>query len=249
MQKMSIELEKVNQQLSQLKCKKASTETENQSANSSSAGTSEIGQDDSPFAHVPSPLSADPLELLPLENSKRPENIYKVFRQSCSFLKTPQASAFRKTEAGQRTSAMHAAVDETPNISRRLQKQLADLFDEWFIECLFLCPQFFMVHNSKNKFRFLYRGSFVCVLLPTDGDVLSLFLTEVNKHCCEEWKQFYKLVITAKSKFLDRQWQILKLRVVVAIAVQITIQCQCRTKKETVEKMRCPAPIMALPIK
>ena len=130
MQKMSIELEKVNQQLSQLKCKKASTETENQSANSSSAGTSEIGQDDSPFAHVPSPLSADPLELLPLENSKRPENIYKVFRQSCSFLKTPQASAFRKTEAGQRTSAMHAAVDETPNISRRLQKQLADLFDE-----------------------------------------------------------------------------------------------------------------------
>jgi len=130
MKKMSIELEKVNQQLSQLKCKKASTESENQSANSSSAGTSEVGQDDSPFAHVPSPLSADPLELLPLENSKRPENIYKIFRQSCSFLKTPQASAFRKTEAGQRTSAMHAAVDETPNISRRLQKQLADLFDE-----------------------------------------------------------------------------------------------------------------------
>ena len=127
MQKMSIELEKVNQQLSQLKCKKTCTESENHSGNSSPAGTSEVDQDDSPFAHVPSPMSADPLELLPLENSKRPENIYKVFRQSCSFLKTPQASAFR---AGQRAERALHAVDETPNISRRLQKQLADLFDD-----------------------------------------------------------------------------------------------------------------------
>ena len=130
--KMSAELEKVNEQLSQLKCRKVSADgSENQSGQASHFGISEVQDDDSdnsPFAHVPSPMSADPLELLTLDKSKRPENIYKVFRQSCSFLTTPKVSAFRKID-GQRTTALQS-LDETPNISRRLQKQLADLFDD-----------------------------------------------------------------------------------------------------------------------
>ena len=76
------------------------------------------------YGHIGSPFSVDPLEFLPPDQAKRPENIYKVFRQSCSFLKTPRASAFRK-------ESFHSPIaKETPNISRRLQQQLADLFDD-----------------------------------------------------------------------------------------------------------------------
>lgn len=93
----------------------------------------------SPFANVgSSPTAAAPLELLSRDFAKRPENIYKVFRQSCSFLKTPQPSAFRKDTSLQRfQQTSQYSGDETPNISRRLQKQLADLFDEWFFRPIY----------------------------------------------------------------------------------------------------------------
>lgn len=80
----------------------------------------------SPFANVNSPGTIDPLELMPPGNYKRPENMYKIFRQSCSFLKTPQPSAFRKDlRNGERD------VSETPmNVSHRVQQQLADLFSD-----------------------------------------------------------------------------------------------------------------------
>ncbi len=127
-QKMTYELKDIEEQLQLLQVKKQSeareaiNESENRTGNEDDAG-------DSPFAHVNSPLSTDPLELLTLDKSKRPENIYKMFRQSCSFLKTPQPSAFRKPDEA-RFQPQSASVEESPNISRRLQKQLADLFDE-----------------------------------------------------------------------------------------------------------------------
>ena len=124
-QKKSCELKEIEEQLRLLQVKKhsrAANEITNHSENQDDAG-------DSPFAHVISPLSTDPLELLTLDKSKKPENIYKACRQSCSFLKTPQPSAFRKPHDGP-FHPQSAAVEESPNISRRLQKQLADLFDE-----------------------------------------------------------------------------------------------------------------------
>ena len=77
------------------------------------------------FGNLDSPCLVGPMELLTLEKSKKPENIYKVFRQSCSFLKTPKASAFHKEVV-----KLNQCESGTPNISRRLQQQLADLFDD-----------------------------------------------------------------------------------------------------------------------
>lgn len=123
------ELEGVEKKLLQLQADLKERSTENLSENQP------VDEDtDSPFASVASsPTTAGPLELLPLDKSKRPENIYRVFRQSCSFLRTPQPSAFRKQRILRQSASnvSHPSPDEeTPNISRRLQKQLAELFDE-----------------------------------------------------------------------------------------------------------------------
>ena len=111
------ELQEINGQLRSLRCP---NDKESKSENQQGSEDTEFS-----FGNISSPCLAGPLELLTLDKSKKPENIYKVFRQSCSFLKTPKPSAFNKdnVDANQFKS-------ETPNISRRLQQQLADLFDE-----------------------------------------------------------------------------------------------------------------------
>ena len=126
MKAMAIEMNEINQELDQLKHVKEVDK-------SAPENNLTDNESDSPFANVASsPTAAAPIELLPLDKAKRPENIYRMFRQSCSFLKTPQPSAFRK-ECPQTQPAgvlQPTLSDGTPNISRRLQQQLALLFDE-----------------------------------------------------------------------------------------------------------------------
>lgn len=124
--KMSAELEVIKQKLQILQEKKDGTINRSENL----AEIRDDDESDSPFAHVNSPVSAAPLELLTLDGSKRPENIYKVYRQSYSLLKTPQPSAFRKPNDALRITQQSKAIGDSPNVSQRLQKQLADLFDE-----------------------------------------------------------------------------------------------------------------------
>lgn len=121
MSKLSKELEEIKLEL-KLKENKVTPGAFDDSENY----VTEAFENDSPFANVNSPASLDPLELLPLGKSKRPENMYKLFRQSCSFLKTPQPSAFNH-----RHPRREANITETPmNVSHRVQQQLADLFSD-----------------------------------------------------------------------------------------------------------------------
>ncbi|KAI9557501.1 hypothetical protein GHT06_017329 [Daphnia sinensis] len=121
-QKMSSELKEIEEQLRIL---------QDQRKNASTHASENIkeceDEADSPFAHVVSPVSTDPLELLTLDKSKQPDKIYKSFRQSCSFLKTPQHSAFLRPRDPLRSSQL---PEDSPNVSQRLQKQLAELFAE-----------------------------------------------------------------------------------------------------------------------
>lgn len=128
LKEMSAELEQIKENLKVLEEKE--DETVNESENLAKLKMPDDSESDSPFGHVSSPLTAAPLELLTLDKSKQPENIYKVFRQSCSFLKTPQPSAFRKPNGTMRFTQQSKTIDDSPNVSHRLQKQLADLFDE-----------------------------------------------------------------------------------------------------------------------
>lgn len=126
-ERMKRELDSIEEQLRDLqevKCLTANTVA------SECVGEKRDDDIDSPFANVLSPFAANPLELLTLDKSKRPENIYKVFRQSCSFLKTPQPSAFRKPKEALRHTHSYPEVEDSSNVSYRVQKQLADLFDE-----------------------------------------------------------------------------------------------------------------------
>jgi len=117
------ELREINEQLRSLRCKKdEESKSENQQC---SMLHSDSDDAECSFGNISSPCLAGPLELLTLDKSKKPENIYKVFRQSCSFLKTPKPSAFNRDSV-----IPNELKSETPNISRRLQQQLADLFDE-----------------------------------------------------------------------------------------------------------------------
>jgi len=117
------ELQEIDEKLRSLRHKK---DEEPKSENhQDSMPFSDTEDTDCSFGNIGSPCLAGPLELLTLDKSKKPENIYKVFRQSCSFLKTPKPSAFNKDNAN-----ANQLKSETPNISRRLQQQLADLFDE-----------------------------------------------------------------------------------------------------------------------
>lgn len=126
LEKMSIELKDIDLKLRTLQDENSHTLCESENL----TDKRDDSESDSPFAQVNSPLSADPLELLTLDKSKRPENIYRVFRQSCSFLKTPQPSAFRKPKDAMRFTQQSKGTEDSPNVSQRLQKQLADLFDE-----------------------------------------------------------------------------------------------------------------------
>lgn len=120
--KMSSELKEIDEQLRVLQDKR-----KNQSTHAAENNKQCEDDTDSPFAHVVSPVSTDPLELLTLDKSKQPDKIYKSFRQSCSFLKTPQHSAFLRPRDPLRPSQQ---PEGSPNVSQRLQKQLADLFAE-----------------------------------------------------------------------------------------------------------------------
>lgn len=127
MSKLNNELEEINLQLKLDDVKITSNNTLDDSENI----VTKFSDDDldSPFANVNSPCAINPIELLPLDKSKRPENIYKIFRQSCSFLKTPQPSAFNKDHRYSRREP--SSVTETPmNVSHRVQQQLADLFSD-----------------------------------------------------------------------------------------------------------------------
>lgn len=118
---MSSEVEEIDEQLRilQLKRKDQSTQVSNNKDCKDESG--------SPFANVVSPISTGLLEPLTLAKSKQPDNIYNSFRQSCSFLKTPQHSAFARPRDPQFPCQQ---PEDSPNVSQRLQKQLTDLFAE-----------------------------------------------------------------------------------------------------------------------
>ena len=80
---------------------------------------------DSPFGDINSPMLGEPAELLDPQNIHKPEDLYKIARKSCSFLKTPKPSAFRK----ENFPSLYGA-DDTPNIGSRLAQQLASLYSD-----------------------------------------------------------------------------------------------------------------------
>jgi hypothetical protein len=96
MKKMSSELKIIEEQLRTLGEKDLL-----ESTNGCENLKEDADQTDSPFAEVGSPVFAVPLQHLTLAKSKQPDNMYNCFRESCSFLKTPQHSAFsRQREIG-----------------------------------------------------------------------------------------------------------------------------------------------------
>jgi hypothetical protein len=122
MQKMSSELKVIEEQLRTLG-EKELLESTNECENLKE----DIDESDSPFAQVGSPVFVVPLQHLTLAKSKQPDNMYNCFRESCSFLKTPQHSAFYKPRDSLRLAQQS---EDSPNVSQRVQKQLADLFAE-----------------------------------------------------------------------------------------------------------------------
>lgn len=119
-EKMSSELKTIDEQLRTLDEKKLL-----ESTNGCENLTEDIDESDSPFAQVGSPVFVVPLQHLTLAKSKQPDNMYNCFRESCSFLKTPQHSAFARLRDPLRPAQQS---EESPNVSQRVQKQLADLF-------------------------------------------------------------------------------------------------------------------------
>jgi hypothetical protein len=121
-EKMSSELKIIDEKLQTLEEKELL-----ESTNGCENVKEDIEESDSPFAQVGSPVFVVPLKQLTLAKSKQPDNMYNCFRESCSFLKTPQHSAFARLRDPLRLAQQS---EESPNVSQRVQKQLADLFAE-----------------------------------------------------------------------------------------------------------------------
>ena len=124
--KMSEELKEIEKQLHLLQIQR----NESRISDAENIDQKDDCNSDSPFAHVVSPVLSDPMEFLTLDKSKRPESIYKNLRQSCSFLKTPQPSAFRKASDSMRFAQQTPNPNDPSMISRNVQEQLADLFGD-----------------------------------------------------------------------------------------------------------------------
>ncbi len=90
-EKMSSELKTIDEHLRTLDEKELL-----ESTNGCENLTEDIDESDSPFAQVGSPVFVVPLQHLTLAKSKQPDNMYNCERESCSFLKTPQHSAFAR---------------------------------------------------------------------------------------------------------------------------------------------------------
>lgn len=125
MQEMSTELRAIDEELDSLEAITSDSVSDSENL----IDQQDDCNSDSPFGHVVSPCLTNHMELLTLDKSKRPESIYKVFRQSCSFLKTPQPSAFRRPDS-MRVAPLTPNVNDPSMISRNVQEQLAKLFDD-----------------------------------------------------------------------------------------------------------------------